>query len=145
MKNGMKAILCLLFAFIMLFAFGCGANNVQTSESGEYCSPQEERETVTLTLDNLSTYIATNSSSTYFSDKNHTMYYTYFIGSDHCKFTNCVIICKYTGEATSKIYTVKLNLSGDGEVPPYYVRNSGMYTYSSLIIESVSGTVEILK
>ena len=99
--------------------------------------------TISLTKDNFSKYVATNSSSDTVYNANtgyyDIIYYTYFIGSKHCKFIDCTITCRYSSDE----YTVQLNLSGDGEVPTFNSNSKRFYLYSLEII-SVSGTVEII-
>lgn len=105
-------------------------------------------ETITLSKDNFSTYIATNTSIAFvpkmdYSDY-HIFYYTYFIGADNCRFIDCTITyCYSSGSTYTKRETVSLTISGDGEAKPYMESFSKYSNNFSFSLVSASGTIKV--
>ena len=113
---------------------GCNSNKVDNRVS------DTPRETVTLSKENFSTYVACNSSVTFNNTSNHyANYFTYFIGADYCKFVNFTVTYGYAYMAT-----VPLTLSGDGQANPYHVKlaEAGYYRF---VVVAASGTVEVYR
>lgn len=83
----------------------CNSNKVDNRVS------DTPKETVTLSKENFSTYVACNSSVTFNNTSyDYANYFTYFIGADYCKFINCTVTYGYAYMANE--YT------GTGETVP---------------------------
>ena len=137
----MKKTLFLL-PLVLLALTGWSSNTTDNKVSD---SPKQS---VTLSAENFSTYVATNSSSALLNNSyNDVIYYTYFNGADYCKFVNCTVTYKYvsnqSAEGTEE--TIKLTLSGDGETNPYFARSQNRYTYYHVVVTAASGTVEVYR
>lgn len=121
---------------------GCNSNKVDNRVS------DTPKETVTLSKENFSTYVACNSSVTFNNTSNHyANYFTYFICADYCKFVNCTVTYGYaymTNEYTGTGETVPLTLSGDGQANPYHVKFEAAGYYRFVVV-AASGTVEVYR
>lgn len=99
---------------------GCNSNKVDNRVS------DTPKETITLSKENFSIYVACNSSVTFNNTSYHyANYFTYFIGADYCKFVNCTVTYGYAymaNEYTDTGETVPLTLSGDGQANLYHVQ-----------------------
>ncbi len=122
---------------------GCNSNKVDNRVS------DTPKETVTLSKENFSTYVACNSSVTFNNTSNdYANYFTYFIGADYCKFINCTVTYGYAymaNEYTGTGETVPLTLSGDGQANPYHVRINTTAGYYRFAVVAASGTVEVYR
>lgn len=119
------------------------AGSVQSTTA----STQPIKGKVELTADNYVNYIAINTNMVIINSSYDTMYYSYFIGSNHCKFIDCKLTYKYvsnSGSAESSTGTIPLTLSGDGQANPFYVRSPNRGVYYSIVIITATGTVQIL-
>lgn len=122
---------------------GCNSNKVDNRVS------DTPKETVTLSKENFSTYVACNSSVTFNKTSNdYANYFTYFIGADYCKFVNCTVTYGYA--YTTSTYegageTVPLTLSGDGQANPFHVRINTTTGYYRFVMVAASGTVEVYR
>lgn len=137
----MKKTLFLL-PLVLLALTGCNSNATDNKVSD---SPKQS---VTLSAENFSTYVATNSSSALLNNSyNDVIYYTYFNGADYCKFVNCTVTYKYVSNQSTEgtEETIKLTLSGDGETNPYFARSQNRYTYYHAVVTAASGTVEVYR
>ena len=128
----MKRI-AILLPLIVASLTGCGSSGSQTIE---------------LTKDNFSTYVATNSMVAYNNmTYDYATYFTHFIGANGCSFIDCTVTYRYvtgsveTNDASDT--TVPLSLSGDGEAKPFMVRLTSTVRMYSFYLVSVSGKVEI--
>ena len=142
MKNKVKLSMLVL----PLVLVGCTSNSATNVSDNKITN--SPKESITLSASNYSTYIATNSSSTLLNNSyNDVIYYTYFTGADYCKFVNCKITYKYVenGGDEGSSHTISLNLSGDGEATPFFVRNQNRYTYYYAVITGATGTVEVYR
>lgn len=143
--------LFLLLSLPIFALSGCGksSNTTNNTSSADNKISNSPKESVALTVENFSTYVAINSSSTLLNNSyNDVIYYSYFVGADYCKFVNCTVTYKYKRsgtEYTTEDYTVALSLSGDGQADPYFVYNQGRSMYYFLIIVAASGTVEVYR
>ena len=137
----MKKTLFLL-PLVLLALTSCSSNAADNKVSD---SPKQS---VTLSAENFSTYVATNSSSALLNNSyNDVIYYTYFNGADYCKFVNCTVTYKYVSNQSTEgtEETIKLTLSGDGETNPYFARSQNRYTYYHAVVTAASGTVEVYR
>lgn len=142
----MKKLLITL-PLLALGLAGCNASANYTPSNSSKTTSKSSNETVQLTLDNFSTYVATNSSSTVNTTSGYETYYTYFIGTDFCKFIDCTVsygYAYYNNSFDGLSETVRLSLSGDGEAKPLHVQTRSTTMYYQFVLLSVSGTVEIL-
>ncbi len=112
---------------------------------GGYETADSPKETVQLTAQNFSTYVAVNTTCTMFEGQNYALYYSYFIGADECKFIDCTVTYKYTGANGSDAITVPLSLSGDGQAKPFSGKIVVGGSYYSLAITAAAGTVEVYR
>lgn len=140
--NYMKKLLILLPLTLMALT-GCNSNKADNRVS------DTSKETVTLSKENFSTYVACNSSVTFNNtSSDYANYFTYFIGADYCKFVNCTVTYGYAymeNEYTGTGETVPLTLSGDGQANPYHVRISTKAGYYRFVVVTASGTVEVYR
>ena len=122
---------------------GCNSNKADNRFS------DTPKETVTLSKENFSNYVASNSSVTFNNtSSDYANYFTYFIGADYCKFVNCTVTYGYAymeNEYTGTGETVPLTLSGDGQANPYHVRISTKAGYYRFVVMAASGTVEVYR
>lgn len=143
-----------LFALLVLLALtGCKPTNdnkaVKSSDGNSQSvttSSQPIKGKVELTADNYVNYIAINTNMVIINSSYDTMYYSYFIGSNHCKFVDCKLTYEYvsnSGSAGSSAVTIPLTLSGDGQANPFYIRSPNRGVYYSIVITKASGTVQI--
>ena len=138
----MKKKLLLLFLPILLLT---GCNN---SSGGAL--PEKDRETVTLTANNYSKYIAvfTITDSYGAGNYSYSIYRYQFVGSTICKFNDCSITYCFTkdnGAEQEAQYTTHLTISGYGETEQVdFAHANTDYTYYHLKIKAVNGTVEVL-
>lgn len=109
------------------------------------CNTINNFETVTLSKDNFSTYIATNTSIAFASKSDYYIFYfTHFIGADNCRFIDCTITyCYSSGSTSTKRETVSLTISGDGEAKPYMESFSYYPNNYSFSLISASGTIKV--
>ena len=108
---------------------GCNSNKADNRVS------DTPKETVTLSKENFSTYVACNSSVTFNNTSNdYANYFTYFIGDAY-------MANEYTGTGE----TVPLTLSGDGQANPYHVRINTTAGYYRFVVVAASGTVEVYR
>ncbi len=132
----------LLFIFALGLMTGCTA-------SKENVVSNTPKESITLSAENFSKYVATNSSSSLIgSSYNNVIYYTHFVGADYCKFIDCTVTYTYVANGSTPSgtgTTISLTLSGDGETLPYYVHSQSGNVYYSIGIISASGTVEVYR
>ena len=139
-----KLFLLPLFAIALA---GCSSGSV-----GCTCSSSNAKliESVNLSLDNFSKYIATNTIRTFVGNTDYSSYHTQFIGADDCRFINCTIEYSFVymnnepgGAGTGTV--VPLTISGDGETKPFVVRVSQNTGYYSFALIAVTGTVEVYR
>ncbi len=140
----MKKIVLLPLLLFALTACNSGSSNC-TCIGGS----SEPKETVSLTKDNFSKYVTTNSTCSYHSNNDYANYYTYFVGAKCCKFISCEVTYVYTYQgaettATSGT-TITLTIAGDGEALPYVARTSQNAGYYALVVISASGTVQVYR
>ena len=111
--------------------------------------PEKDRETVMLTADNYSKYIAVyTTTDTYYSGASYSIYHYYLVGSSLCKFIDCKITYGFSNdsgefEGGHTPYEINLTISGCGESTEVSKRvGYGGYYHFSVI--SASGSVEII-
>ncbi len=137
----MKNKLLLLF-LPMLLLTGC-------NKTSSGVIPTKERETVALTADNYSKYIAVyTQSDTYYDGKTYTLYRYQLEGSSLCKFIDCKLTYSFANASGTlpdylTTYEMDLTISGCGESIELSVRQ-GYNGYMYFAVVSASGTVEIL-
>ena len=136
--------LVLLPIFLILLT-GCSSGGVGCACSSGKTEPIE---TVTLTADNFSKYVATYSDSTGRDPNYFSIYYTHFVGADYCKFIDCTVTYEYTlvgNQPSGNGKTISLSLSGNGETEPFTIKpsNNNIAYYAYII--SASGTVEVYR
>ena len=143
--------LFLLLALPIFALSGCGksSNTTNNTSSADNKISNSPKESVALTVENFSTYVAINSSAALLNNSNDdVIYYSYFIGADYCKFVNCTVTYKYKRsgtEYTTEDYTIALSFSGDGQADPYLVQDQRRSTYYFIIITGASGTIEVYR
>ena len=132
-----------LLPLILLTMSGCNSNANENNFSNK------PKSSVTLTAENFSSYVATQSTSTLIDNAyNDVIYYTYFIGADYCKFIDCTVTYTYIHDSSTNAVggqTIKLTLSGDGEAWPYHAIKQSNHIYYWIVVTSASGTVEIYR
>lgn len=143
----MKKSIFLAVALLSLLT-SCVRNNPNPTDSTSVTSETNKDadfpQTITLTTDNFSTYVATSSSSV--EVDRDIIYYTHFIGADNCRFNGCTVTYTYSTSGADKgdgSSTVPLTISGDGEAKPFCRKESfGFYTFYLL---SVKGQIVLEK
>ena len=123
-------------------------DNKTTDSSNENNKTTDSpKETVSLTVSNFSTYVAINTNAAVITNSySDTIYFSYFIGADYCKFINCSVTYKYevNGSSSGEKFVAHLTLSGDGQADPYIVRNHPRAAYY-LVVTSAYGVVEVYR
>ncbi len=130
--NLVKALAILMMSTAMV---GCSSNNGSIIAVGD-----AKVETVTLSKDNVTDYVATYSSAALIDAANNvSVYHCHFVGADNCKFIDCSI--QYTWQSGNATGTAHLTISGDGEAIPC----TGRRVACTLVITGATGKVQILK
>ena len=135
-KNNMKKLgYVLIFMIIMFSVASCSKNNDNNdnfTSNDAYNGVQYE--TISLTMDNYNKYIAIYQQKVTSSMSKDEVVYFNFYGADGCRFDDCIITYNLKSTTT---YTLKLTISGDGQVLSYGADNS------KLVITAISGTVKV--
>ena len=157
----MKKLLFLL-PLILVGLTGCGTKakdsiNNKDINSTEEVVPNSNKssidssgsdgpiETVELSAENFSTYVASNTTASFNVNNNSVLYFTHFIGADYCKFINCTVTYTYITKGAAvpdSGETVPLTLSGDGQA---YTQNARANAILVLAVVAASGTIEVYR
>lgn len=141
----MKKVLFLL-PLLALGLVGCKNQPCTCSTQGGVSNGPLQ--TVSLSKNNFSTYVATNTTMSF--DTNHVgyaHYHTNFIGAGYCKFINCSVTYAYimNGSTSTSGNEVPLTLSGDGETKECICRINNAGVSYDIYIVSAKGTVEVYR
>ena len=126
-----------LLPLLSIALFGCNSPLTQSN-----------KEVVTLTTENFSTYVATRTSFTEMSNSSYRVCSAYFEGADNCRFKDCTVTYVWSygnTETLNSQQTISLTISGDGETKPVSLRYTSAVLLHVLGIVDVSGTVEVYK
>ncbi len=144
MKKIILLVSCLAIIMLIFCACDSGTANISDNQNNQnnLQDTQQNREIIQLNKTNYQKYIAI------YVRRVDTTYYYDFVGSTICKFNNVVVNFYLSDNAdtipeNATLYSCELTISGCGQAKQtgYSSKYGSAYI---MIIESVTGTVEIL-